>query len=508
MNIGRHDACNLIHMRTHRSIQRWLCAAVLPTLLLLAACGNTAMQANVPTPTSAPSAAPSAAATTVPSSAAAAPSAPAVASAAPSVVPTATAAATATSAPEATPTSAPEATPTSAPENVATSTPEATPTAETSTPTAVAAIVTATATPAPSASPGTTADGGAVRPDLSGTLAFVRDNNIYRYQPQTGVVDLLIENGRDMQFSRDGSQLAFVRDDGLYLATADGTNQRQVAALTNVRAPQWTDDATKIVFERNATPTTYGPAATAGELYTIELPDGTARKIADGASPRWAPDGKRLAYVTAPVGELRRNQLRLTNWLGQNNWGVVRALPANTPAIGIPGGQRPAAELEHILFAPIWSADGSAIYVPAFVTSQVETDFAILERADPINGGSTFVRELPGVASATASPDRQAMVFSVPTARGDIALVAQSIDLQPGVDPFAWATTQDVAQHYAPTWSPNSDALATVRCPIEPEQPCDLILLQPTEPPTVLIPGIVVAQPGQYIEGVYLAWRP
>ncbi|HEX6288893.1 MAG TPA: hypothetical protein VFZ66_06860 [Herpetosiphonaceae bacterium] len=381
----------------------------------------------------------------------------------------------------------------------------ATPTAQ---PTAAAtstAVPSATATPGqptPLPAPGTTPDGIAIRPDLSGTLAFVRDGDIYAYQPQTGAVRRLIENGRDVQFSRDGTQIAFIRDDGLYLAAADGSNIRRIAEQSGIVSPQWADDGSKIAFERGDDPARRG----SGEIWTVELPGGTPLKIATGADPAWAPDSKRLAYVTEATGDPRRGQVRLTNWLGQNDWGVIRSLPPGLPPIGIPGEEIPPDRLEHLLFTPVWDATGAFIYAPAFVGYQALTDFSIWQRADARNGGSTFLGQLPGVMDAFASPNRQAVVFTVGSARGDITLLTRSLD--PNIEQqYAWAEYQELANSDAPAWSPGSDALAFFRCSFEPPDRCDLVVAQPgRSEPAALIPDVFGGKGPDREDGLALSW--
>ncbi len=175
---------------------------------------------------------------------------------------------------------------------------------------------------------------GAVRPDVPGTIAFVRDGNIYTYHPRTGAIRLLIPNGREVEFSRDGTQLAFVRDDGVYVAAADGSNMRRVVAQTAVSALHWTDDGTKLLWER---PLDLDPERwwAGNEIWTLLLADGTATKIAVGFDAAWAPDGVRVAYTTPlPDQYIWRNELHVVTWRGANDWAVVTRLPANTPPIG------------------------------------------------------------------------------------------------------------------------------------------------------------------------------
>lgn len=459
--------------------------ALVLTLLTLTACGGTPSEAGAsvapPPSTSQPSV------TSVPAT----PTTTMTAAATATFVPTMAATGTPAESPP-TATASATATPASATATTAASA-TATPEAET----VVASIV----TPVPTVA--TNENGVAIRPDLPGTLAFVRDGDIYTYRPQTGAVERLIENGRDMQYSRDGTQLAFVRDDGLYLADADGNNIGRIVNQSNVSAPRWTDDGSKIAFERGSDPAGRGR----GEIWTVELPSGAPIKIADGADPAWAPDSKRITYVTQVTGEPRQNQLRLTNWRGQNNWGPVKNLPANTPAIGINDMKRTPDQLDHQLFAPVWDAEGRFIYAPAFVLTQIETDFTILERADATNGDSVFVTELGGVLDAFGSPDRKAILFTVGTARGDISLTARALDPESNAEQYAWAQTNDVAVSESPAWAPTNDAVAFFRCSLEDYNRCDLALLEAGElSATVLVPDVFgAAGPNRQI-GQLLAW--
>jgi Tol biopolymer transport system component len=315
---------------------------------------------------------------------------------------------------------------------------------------------------------------------LAGTLAFVRNGDIYVYSFRSKQVRLLISNGRDMQFSPDGTQLAFVRNDGLYLARADGSTIRHIAAQAEVQTPRWSDDGTKLVWERSR------------DIWTVALPNGTPRKIATGEDPVWAPDSQRIAYVTEP-NEALRNQLRLVNWQGQNDWVVVTTLPANTPPIG--GAEKvPPEDLFHRMLAPQWNAQGTSIYVPAYVLYQALSDFCIWEHADATKGGSVFLDEMPSIDIAAAAPDRRAVIFTTAEASGAASLVARSLDPTVPDDQYAWAEREaepGIERYVAPAWSPNSDAVAVFRCN-ETAGRCDLVLLAPGQPePTVLVPNVL-----------------
>lgn len=464
--------------------------AVLYSSLFLTACGNAPLEAVAGTPDSAPAIQPTVAAAPSVSPTPSIPTATLVStttatSSAQTSTPASTGTATFVPLTATTQTATTEATATSS--AVATGAPAPTPQSTATSATTAAPQVTAAATQ----TAGTTADGIAIRPDLAGTIAFVRNGSIFAYRPQDGTVKPLIENGRDVAFSRDGTQLAFVRDDGVFLAAADGSTVRQVAAQSNAAAPQWADDGSKVLFEAN------------NGIWVVELPNGQPRRIVTGTAPAWAPDSKRIAYVTrapdAGSNTQRRNQLRLTNWRGENDWPVVRALPPNTPATGVPGNELTIANLEHILLAPAWDATGKAIYAPAFVTSQVETDFTILERADATNGGATYIDTLYNVRNAIAAPDRRAVVLMTSSERGDVSLNTRALDQAMSPTTYAWATATSTSQgetfqFLSPAWSPDSTALVSFRCPAA-NGACDLVLLEPgaTEP-QVLIPQVVQMQ--------------
>ncbi len=319
---------------------------------------------------------------------------------------------------------------------------------------------------------------------LRGTLAYVRDNNIYSYNLRTQQTQLLVTNGRDMEYSPDGTQLAFVRDDGVYVARADGSTTRRIAAHMGVRQPRWSDDGAKLLWERTVYHT--------DEIWTVALPQGTPTKIATGRDPAWAPDSLRVAYVTElPDDGALRNELRLVNWQGQRDWAVVTRIPPNTPPIGPPGEETPPDQLAHRMFSPVWNAAGTAIYLAAFVFYCCEGDTDIWERADATQGGSVFLDTLSDVHTVIGAPTRHAaLLVSVGGGSGYFRFSARSLDPHVPDVQYAWA---DLAtgprnarpEFLAPAWSPESTAIAVLRCS---SGICDLVVLAPglTEPQVVL----------------------
>ena len=103
-------------------------------------------------------------------------------------------------------------------------------------------------------------------------------------------------------WSPDGQRIAFVADDGtnrgLFIAQADGTEQRQVASDPEIREIAWSPDGSEILF------------VVTDEVYFIN-PDGTDRRrlelspaLGEGAVRLvvWSPDGSRIAILRTGGG--------------------------------------------------------------------------------------------------------------------------------------------------------------------------------------------------------------
>src|SRR2546428_6320504 len=79
----------------------------------------------------------------------------------------------------------------------------------------------------------------------------------------------------------------------------------------------------------------------------------TPRRLTSGirdTSPRWAPDGKRIAFVRAAASQSSG---------GEN---VGKAQPIQIYVLAMDGGEaRPLTELAHGAGAPVWSPDGKVI---------------------------------------------------------------------------------------------------------------------------------------------------
>jgi Tol biopolymer transport system component len=116
----------------------------------------------------------------------------------------------------------------------------------------------------------------------------------------------------------------------------------------------------------------------------LDLASGQERALGAGCDPAFSPDGKRVAFATAPsrvedssspdaplgVG----NAIRLVNRQGQNGWNFATAGDPAKPE----GGK--------VVFAPAWSPDGRQLAYQRFVGYQALVDILYTEIGNSFAG--------------------------------------------------------------------------------------------------------------------------
>ncbi len=104
-------------------------------------------------------------------------------------------------------------------------------------------------------------------------------------------------NDWQLAWSPDGSRVAFTSDrdgfEAIYVADADGTNQRRVSSDGSWGAgAAWSADGTMLAF-------TSGQLVPGSEsdLVVVSASGGPQRRVADvGFNPRWSPDGRTIVF--------------------------------------------------------------------------------------------------------------------------------------------------------------------------------------------------------------------
>lgn len=154
--------------------------------------------------------------------------------------------------------------------------------------------------------------------------AFPGDNGDFAYEVLTGGVrtaasdgsgdTAVARNGNQMSYSPDGRSLVYAGKSGtagVWTATADGSGKRQILDPRTAEIdghanfltldPRWSPDGKRIVF--TALYETRVEGAEDGEvdehfrIATIGADGRGLTVVRPGASPSWAPNGKRIAHV-------------------------------------------------------------------------------------------------------------------------------------------------------------------------------------------------------------------
>jgi Tol biopolymer transport system component len=126
--------------------------------------------------------------------------------------------------------------------------------------------------------------------------------------PQGGTPRKVVELGRALRWSPDGSQIAFVRPgssagDSLFVARSDGGSPRQVVPVRggmHLHWPAWSHDGRHIYFNYSSTTMNREPAS----IYRVAAAGGPIEPVVVTARraifPFPTPDGKGLLYAANP----------------------------------------------------------------------------------------------------------------------------------------------------------------------------------------------------------------
>lgn len=237
---------------------------------------------------------------------------------------------------------------------------------------------------------------------LQGRLIFQEGSGGNIYSVNGDGTDLKrITYGIDPAWSPDGKRITFTRWDqpaGIFVASADGTNEQMVFRADNALSPQWNPDNAHIVFTR----------ISGGKMEETKIVFG------------------RFSFTLAP----------------DPHWKLA-VVDVNTGDLGEP-------KCSYHCFSPTWSRDGQSIVY-------ADAGFGILS-ADPAPDGAVptnLFTQNPGVQSTAFSPDGTKIAFQVRQADhwqinwmnadgGNVTAVTFD-------DPLGFKVVSNVA----PNWSPD-----------------------------------------------------
>ena len=172
--------------------------------------------------------------------------------------------------------------------------------------------------------------------------------SIYVFDPQSGDLQALVEDGIDPVWSPDGKWIAYrsTQNDGLWVIDVATRQTRQIFSMeaSDGLVPNgiaWSPDGQRLAFVRG------WPSFESGELWIVDVESQQATQLAVmdmmAQAPSWSPDGQTIAFLAQPGERLFPEDIE-TIWLADTN---SLALQQLTFYITSPIGNR-----------PVWSPDG------------------------------------------------------------------------------------------------------------------------------------------------------
>jgi dipeptidyl aminopeptidase/acylaminoacyl peptidase len=242
----------------------------------------------------------------------------------------------------------------------------------------------------------------------------------------------------DPQVSPDGKQVAFVRvvvneksddyDYNLWLVPTEGSAApRQLTSGTRDQSPRWSPDGSRLAFARSAG----GPA----QLFVLSLSGGEAQAVTDLArgagGPMWSPDGKMIAFSSAmksedtdkrdPAAAPKSDVRVITEATYRNNGGgwAEQDRPSHVWVTDVTSGGKIAKARQlttgkYSESAQAWTNDGAKIY---FTSTRVDEPYYLQSKAElysvPVTGGDfAKVASINGAIGAVKlSPDGRTLAF-------------------------------------------------------------------------------------------------
>jgi serine/threonine protein kinase len=219
---------------------------------------------------------------------------------------------------------------------------------------------------------------------LNDGLLFARAGSIWSVPPLGGSPTLVIEHGRNPNFSWDGRFLVFERDHEILLANRDGSQPQPLSGVPETyfgmvpRYPAFSPDGRSIVFFQPQS----GPR---GDLMLLDRQTQTLRRLTQdvvrAGAPVFTPDGRFVVYPSERAGGLTLWRVATTGGdpepvttgsgedtdpdLSGKGSGLIYANARTHYVLMLldekTGGKRALYETRQSLGFPVFSPDGSQI---------------------------------------------------------------------------------------------------------------------------------------------------
>jgi hypothetical protein len=369
--------------------------------------------------------------------------------------------------------------------------------------------------------------------EIGSEIFYLKNSALYAYDLQAERERFIAGGVREFAVTPDGSRLALLigdeSDRDLWLIDRDGSDLQLLHDDDRVMAAlDWAPDGLSLVYVTADQPPPALPEWPAwanwcrsGEIRRFDLPTDREHDLARGCDPAFAPDGRRIAYVTPPRRSLNEqmppmveNQLRVMNRQGRHSWRFAAADPAEFDQ-GL------------LVYAPAWAPNGGKVAYHRYLGNQIEVDIVLSEyagawsgRGRPIGWGAGWLEP------AVFSHDQQYAVLlehNYADARGFSGYEVWGLQVlklgQPGsimlpegeIDTVARETAA-LQRAAAAAWAPDANELALLLPPdwqpdvpiSEPRYneavPGELRRWQPGSPPgKVIVDGLDFASPLRWL---------
>lgn len=358
--------------------------------------------------------------------------------------------------------------------------PAASPPAPAASPSAPAASPSApVASPsAPTASPSA--------PAFGAEILFLRSGVLVALDPATSGERVLADEVHSFAATRDGATIAFARSPAgggeLWVIGRDGADLRQLTANATVEAGlSWSPDGRLLAFTAGPAPAPRAPTweswsawCAASEARVLDVVIGGEQALGAGCEPAFSPDGRRIAFTTAPTSAGSgfpfigaANTIAMVNAQGANGWSVASADGAGTTE-------------GYLVYGPSWAPAGDRVVYQRFLGYQALVDINLTEisssferSGEPLGVGAGWL------LTPLYAPDggQVAVVeHNFSDARGfsgydiwqlsvlrlgetqEMALPSATLTLQA-------ATVDSLARATAAAWSPDGESLAVTLPP-------------------------------------------